>query len=66
MCCPQKQVLLTYRNRKDDIFVSRQISDVAVEGNTLLCCSSLTYSQRHTQDGVGTKFSYGQTDGLDR
>lgn len=57
-----EQVFLTYRNRKDDVFVSRQVSNVAVERNTLLCCSSLAYSQRNTQDCVGTKLSYGQTD----
>lgn len=50
--------LLTYRNRKDDVFVSRQVSDVTVQRNTLLCCTSLAYGQRHTKDGVGTKLSY--------
>lgn len=51
----------THRNRKYDFFVSGEVSDVAVERNSLLCCSSLTDGQRHAQNGVSTKLSCRQT-----
>lgn len=47
----------THRNRKYDVFVSSEVSNMAVERNSLLRCSGLTDSQRHTQDSVSTKLS---------
>lgn len=46
-----------YGNRKNDFGVASQISNVAVEGDALLRCTSLAHSQGHAQDGIGTKFS---------
>lgn len=46
-----------YRNRENDFMVASQISNVAVEGDALLCCTGLAHSQGHAQDGVSTKFS---------
>lgn len=46
-----------YRNRENDFLVASQISNVAVEGDALLCCTSLAHSQGHAQDGVGTELS---------
>lgn len=46
-----------YRNRENDFRVASQISNVAVEGDALFCCTSLAHSQGHAQDGVSTKFS---------
>lgn len=42
--------------------MSGEVSDVAVERNSLLCCSGLTDGQRHAQNGVSTKLSCSQTD----
>lgn len=46
-----------YRNGENDFLVAGQISNVAVEGDALLGCTSLAHSQGHAQDGVSTKFS---------
>lgn len=47
----------THRDRKDDISVASKISNVAVEGHALLCCTSLAHSQGDAKDGISTKLS---------
>lgn len=47
----------TDRHREDDIGVASQVSNVAVERNALLCCTSLAHSQGDAQDGISTKLS---------
>lgn len=46
-----------YWDREDDFRVASQLSDVAVEGYALLCCTSLAHSQGDSQDGISTKLS---------
>ncbi len=46
-----------HRDREDDLRVASQVSDVAVKGNALLCCTSLAHSQGDAQDGISTKLS---------
>ena len=46
-----------HRDREDDFRVASEVSNVAVEGNALLCCTSLAHSQGDTQDGISTELS---------
>lgn len=48
----------THRNWKDDLSVASQVSNVAVQGHPLLNSPSLADCQGHSQNGVGTEFSW--------
>mmetsp|Transcript_27595 Transcript_27595/g.60369 ORF Transcript_27595/g.60369 Transcript_27595/m.60369 type:complete len:366 (-) Transcript_27595:454-1551(-) len=42
---------------QDQLAVASEISNVLIQGNTLLSSTSLGHSQRHSQDGVGTQLA---------
>lgn len=54
----------SHRHRQDDLRVTCQVSNVAVQGNVFFCSASFANSQRNTEDGVCTKFGYNKLKGL--
>lgn len=46
-----------HRDWKDDFRVASEVSNMAIQGNALLCCTSLAHSQGDTQYGISTKLS---------
>lgn len=44
-----------HRYGQYDLWVPSEVSDVTVQGDAFLSCTSLTHRKGNTQDGIGTK-----------
>lgn len=56
VCCPLSHYR-AHRDWEDDFGVASEVSNMAIQGNTLLCCTSLAHSQGDAQDSISTKLS---------
>lgn len=47
-----------HRHGQDDLFVSCKVSNVTVQRDTFLCCSSFANSKGDSQDRICSKFGW--------